>query len=196
MNLKLNSQRLALLPFEQADVDIALELFTDPAVSRYAGGVMKPKDIREGMDEWTNRGGNGCIGIWCITEAESGEKLGTCALLPMPIEEDDTDWGLVVPGQMPDADIEIGYFLKQSAWGKGVATEACKRLLQFVFNESPLNEVVATFERGNDASRNVLLKAGFMDRGVRHCYGEDGPDFRITREEWRNTQQQQPQSVA
>ena len=32
-------------------------------------------------------------------------------LLPMPVEEDDTDYSLVVPGQMPDCDVEIGYFL-------------------------------------------------------------------------------------
>ena len=85
---------------------------------------------------------------------------------------------------MPDAEIEVGYFLKPSAWGKGIATEACRRIVQCAFEESPLEEVVATFDPGNTASRNVLLKAGFTDRGTRRSYGEDGPYFRITREEW------------
>jgi len=66
--------------------------------------------------------------------------------------------------------------------GKGYATEACKRLLQAAFEESPLTEIVATFEVGNDASRNVLKKAGFVDRGTMLCYGEEGPNYRITRD--------------
>ena len=90
---------------------------------------------------------------------------------------------------MPDGDVEIGYFLKRSAWSKGYATEACRRLLQMAFEESPLAEVVATFESGNIASRNVLRKAGFMDRGMRRCYGEDGTNYRITRDEWNRWQQ-------
>ena len=77
------------------------------------------------MKTWVRRGGDGSIGVWCIKDRQSQAKLGTGALLPMPIEEDDTDWDLVVPGQLPDAEIEIGYFLKPSAWGIGIATEAC-----------------------------------------------------------------------
>jgi RimJ/RimL family protein N-acetyltransferase len=136
------------------------------------------------MHVWTRRGGNGCIGIWCVSDRDSGEKFGSAALLPMPVEGDDTDFDLVVPGQMPEGDVEVGYFLKRSAWGKGYATEACKRILRMAFEDSPLTEVVATFEKGNSASQNVLEKAGFVDRGVMRCYGEDGPNFRITRDEW------------
>ena len=184
MDMVLTSQRLTLVPFSQSDVDIAIELFTDPEVRRFAGGVMPPDDIRAEMPHWVRRGGNGCVGIWCITLTDSGEKLGTAALLPMPIEAKITDWNLLVPDRMPDADIEVGYFLKPSAWGKGVATEACRRVVQCAFEESSLREIVATFDSGNTASRHVLLKAGFTDRGTRRSYGEDGPDFRITRDEW------------
>ena len=181
MDLVLHTERMTLIPFDASDVDIAIEMFTDPEVLKFAGGVMDEEEVRRELPKWTRRGGNGCIGIWCITSKFSGEKLGTGALLPMPIEEDDTDFYLVVPGQMPDGDVEVGYFLKQSAWGKGYATEACKRLLQLAFENSPLTEVVASYDAGNDASRNVLLKSGFVDRGMRRCYGEDAPDLRITR---------------
>ena len=188
MTLELFSKRLALTPLAPGDVDLCLQMFTDPAVVRYAGGLLSNAAIRKEMSNWTRRGGNGCVGIWCVADRESGEKYGTAALLPMPIDEDDTDFSLVVPGQMPDAEIEIGYFLKRSAWGHGFATEACRRLLQFAFEQSPLQEVVATLEEENVASRNVLGKAGFTCNGTRRCYGEDGPDFRITRDEWIDRQ--------
>lgn len=184
MNLVLYSQRLILTPFDGSDVGFSIALFTDAEVRRYTGGVMAEDEIRKEMSNWTRRGGNGCIGIWYISDRGSGEKLGTVALLPMPVDEDHTDFDLVEPGRMPEGDVEVGFFLKRSAWGNGYATEACRRIVQMAFEDSPLIEVVATFDSANLASRNVLQKAGFIDRGTMQCYGADGPDYRITRDEW------------
>lgn len=189
MNLVLYSKRLTFTPFNASDVDLSIELFTDAEVLKFAGGVMEEDEIRRDMSNWTKRGGNGCIGIWCISDQGSGEKLGSAALLPMPVEEDDTDFSLVIPGRMPDGDVEIGYFLKRSTWGQGYATETCKRLIRMAFEESSLTEVVATFDIGNVASRNVLEKVGFVNRGIMRCYGEEGPNYRITRDEWLRSQQ-------
>lgn len=184
MNLLLHSERLTLSPYEVTDIDLSIEMFTDPEVLKYAGGALGEDEIRGQMANVTNRGGNGCIGIWRISDRNTGEKLGSAALLPMPVEEKDTDYSLVVPGRMPEGDVEIGYFLKRSAWGKGYATEACKRLIQMAFEESPLTEIVANFEEGNVASRNVLEKLGFVNHGTMRCYGTDGPNYRLTRDEW------------
>lgn len=188
MELHLFTERLRVTPFAADDLDITSEMFTDPEVVKYAGGVVTAAKIRQEMPNWTKRGGNGGIGIWCIADRRTGEKFGSVALLPMPIDEDDTDYSLVVTGQMPDADIEIGYFLKRSAWGQGYATEVCKRLLQFAFEDVSLNEVVATFDDANVPSKNVLEKSGLLDRGRMRCYGEDSPIYRITRDEWNALQ--------
>lgn len=182
--LALYTKRLALIPFSHLDLDICLEMFTDPQVLRRAEGVMSPAEIEAEMANWTRRGADGWIGIWCITDRETGEKYGSVALLPMPIDLDDTDFSRVAPGQIPDSPFEIGYFLKRPAWGHGYATEAAKRLLEFLFLETPLEEVVATFNPDNTASRNVLLKAGFKDCGTMRSYGEDGPIFRARRAAW------------
>jgi len=184
MKLVLHSKRLTLSPYAVTDIDLSLEMFTDPEVLRYAGGALGEVEIRGQMANVTKRGGNGCIGIWCISNRRTGERLGSAALLPMPVEEKDTDYSLVIPGQMPEGDIEIGYFLKRSAWGKGYATEAGGRLIRMAFEESPLTEIVANFEEGNVASRHVLQKLGFVNHGTMRCYGEDGPNYRLTREEW------------
>ena len=189
MELVLLTDRLRLRPTDESDLDLSLEMFTDSDVVEYVCDLMTESEIRNEIPNWTRRGGNGCIGIWCISDRDSGEKYGTVFLLPMPIDEDDTDYSLVVPGRMPKAEIEIGFELKRSSWGKGYATEACKRLLQFAFEETPLNEVVASFYEENIASRNVLEKSGLFDRGRMRCYGEDSPNYRITRNEWMESQQ-------
>ena len=109
MNLELHSERLALTPVAPTDLDLCLEMFTDPEVAEYVGGPMTKAAISNEMSNWTKRGGDGCIGIWCISDLGNGEKYGSAALLPMPVEEDDTDFSLVTPGKMPEGDVEIGY---------------------------------------------------------------------------------------
>ena len=188
MKLELHTERLLLTPFALTDLDLALEMWTDPEVAKYVGGVMTEAEIRQQMSDVTKRGGNGGIGIWCIADRRTGEKLGDSFLLPLPIDEEDTDFSLVVMGQMPDAEIEIGFFFKPSAWGQGYATEVCERLLQFAFQEASLNEVVSSVDEDNVASKKVLEKCGLLDRGRTRCYGKDSPIYRITRNEWNELQ--------
>ncbi len=180
----MTTERLVLAPLTVADVDVALEMFTDPAVVKFVGHLMTDEEIRREMPVWTKRGGGGCIGIWCISDRDNGEKYGSAVLLPLPIDEDDTNWNDVVPGSMPEGDVEVGFILKRSAWGKGYATEVCLRLLRFAFEEAQLEEVVATLDDENERSRNVLEKAGLVQRGRRWAYAEDSADYRITRAEW------------
>lgn len=184
MNLEIQTERLLLSPLTLTDTDLCLELWTDPEVVEFICELPTAALIREEMPDAIKRGGNGGIGIWCISDRRSGEKLGETYLLPLPVDEEDTDFSLVVMGQMPDAEIEIGYFLRPSAWRHGYATEVCKRLLQFAFQEVSLNEVVATVDENNEASKRVLEKSGLLDRGRTRCYGKDSPIYRISRDEW------------
>ena len=183
MNLALESERLVLRPYAESDDDLAIRLFTNPEVVRYAMELMDIETIRKDMPFWTRRGGNGCIGIWCVSE-KGGGKIGTGALLPMPVEGTDTDMDSLRPGHYPDAEIEIGFFLVPEVWGKGYATEIARTLVNFAFECSPLSEVVATHDARNEASRNVLLKSGFRDLGTRFVYGGDGPFLKITKDDW------------
>lgn len=184
MNLELLTDRLCLTPLVEADIDIAIELWTDPEVVRFICDVASEDELRAEMPDSTKRGGNGCIGIWCVTDQQSGEKIGSAYILPMPVETSDIDYSLLVPNQIPDGDIELGYFLKPSAWGNGYATEISGRLLEFVFQDSPLTELVASVNDKNYASRKVLQKTGFTESGRALCWGEETPIYRITRDEW------------
>jgi RimJ/RimL family protein N-acetyltransferase len=112
MNLDLQTERLLLRPLADSDLNLALEMFTDEEITKYIGSVSTEEQIAEGMPDSVKRGGGGCIGVWCISHRATGEKLGSVFLLPLPIEENDTDWNLVVEDQLPDGDIEIGYILK------------------------------------------------------------------------------------
>ncbi len=184
MELELLTNRLLLRPLRLDDLDLAIEMFADPDVSRYIGGPFAADEIEAEMHDNIKRCGGGCIGIWCVVDRDTSEKLGSGLLLPMPIDEDDTNWDLVEGPDIPDCEIEVGYFLKRAAWGKGYATEVCKRLLAFAFEETPLVDIVACIDDANEDSRHVLRKCGLHEEGRRRAYGEQIPCFRITRERW------------
>jgi RimJ/RimL family protein N-acetyltransferase len=186
--LELETDRLLLRPLVENDWEMALETFMDPEVMKFVADVGSEEALAEEMKTAVRRGAGGRIGVWCVLQRETGEKLGTAILLPLPIEEDDTDWSLVQEDRYPDADIEVGYILKRSAWGNGYATEACRRLIQFAFEETELDEIVAVTDPRNAASQKVLRKCGLRDEGLRRAYAEECPAFRISRQQWLELQ--------
>ena len=189
MNLDLMSERLLLRPLAEGDLDVEIEMGTDAEVMKYVGELDTEELLVHQMPKFIRRCAGGCIGVWCVIERSTNEKLGTAILLPLPIEEDDTNWDLVVGDDFPDCEIEIGYMLKRSAWGKGYATEATKRLLKFAFEVTPLEQLVATIDPENTASRRVLEKCGLICEGIRRAYAVECPGFRITRQQWLENSQ-------
>ena len=61
---------------------------------------------------------------------------------------------------------EVGYVLNPEYWGKGIATEALTRVLQFAFEELKLNRVEARFMEDNERSRRVMEHVGMTFEGV------------------------------
>ena len=188
VNLELETDRLFLRPFVEGDWEMASEIFTDPEVMKFVAHVSSEEALAEEMKAAVRRGAGGRIGVWCVLQRETGEKLGTAILLPLPIEEDDTDWSLLQEDRYPNAEIEVGFILKRSAWGNGYATEACRSLIQFAFEETELDEIVAVTDPRNAASQKVLRKCGLRDEGLRRAYAEECPAFRISRQQWLELQ--------
>lgn len=185
MNLHLKSDRLLLRPLRESDVEICIETRTDPVVMKYIHEPETREIVANTLPARCQRGGGGCIGVWCIIDQATGYKLGTCILLPLPIDQDGTDWSFLQSPDIPPGEVEVGYILKQSAWGRGVATEACGRLLKFAFEETPLEEIVAVTDPENAASQHVLTKCGLVREADRRAYNHDDvPAFRISKAQW------------
>lgn len=55
---------------------------------------------------------------------------------------------------------EIGYGIGSDHWGRGYATEAVRRFLDYLFSEKGFHTVYASFFTGNDASQRVMEKCG------------------------------------
>lgn len=61
---------------------------------------------------------------------------------------------------------ELGYYIAEEYWDKGIMTEAIKQICQYVFQKSDILRIYAEPFAYNEASCRVLEKAGFQYEGT------------------------------
>ena len=62
---------------------------------------------------------------------------------------------------------ELGYWLNPACWGRGIMTEAVRRICGMAFAETDVCRIYAEVFAPNAASRRVLEKCGFALEGVK-----------------------------
>lgn len=151
MEVFLETERLILRQFTQADLDNLLELDSDPEVMRWInGGYPTPREVLQEHLAWYlgyyTRSQS--YGFWAVVEKSSGDFLGWFHFRPDPDSGSPTD------------EPELGYRLRKSAWRKGYATEGSRALIDKGFTELGVRRVVAFADAINTASRRVMEKSG------------------------------------
>lgn len=74
--------------------------------------------------------------------------------------------GLILQEDVYRKSAEIGYWLGEPYWGKGMATKAIALLVDYAFSEVQLNRLFASVFEYNKASMRVLEKNGFQKEGI------------------------------
>ena len=149
----LETARLRLRPFTDADVDDLYALHSDATVLRYWDSP--PWTERERAALFIAKGRQveeeGTGARPAVERRADGAFLGWCGL---------TSWN-------PDhRSASLGYCFGQAAWGQGFATEAARALLAWAFDTLDLNRVQAEADTRNAASARVLEKLGFRLEGT------------------------------
>jgi len=161
MNILLQTSRLYLRPLQADDAALLFELDSDPEVMRFISkGEPTPMDRIENeimpkvlayYREWPP------LGFWAAHLGGTHEFIGWFHLRPDKIDTDE---------------MELGYRLKRSAWGKGLATEGSRAIVERAFREWNYNKVSARTLFVNAASRRVMEKAGLLFERE-FCWGAD-----------------------
>ena len=106
------------------------------------------------------------------------------------IEHDTGPVGMVGIDRSTPDNAELGYWLGVEHWGQGFGTEAARAVIDFFFEESDTEHLIAGARVANPASRNILEKCGFQWSGVElHRFlalGSSTPVdcFRLSRGVW------------
>ena len=163
--IRMETERLILRPRTMADLDANLAMDMDPAVHRYIWGDSPPdpESRRRVLHDqiatgWPQKGG-----IWVVERKDDPGFLGWCTLVALE------DSGFM----------EIGYRYTRAAWGRGLATEAARRVLDYGFRELGLDPIVAVTNPDNAASQQVLAKIGLKPAGMAFHYGQDVAFFKL-----------------
>jgi RimJ/RimL family protein N-acetyltransferase len=64
---------------------------------------------------------------------------------------------------------EMGYWLAEPFWGRGIMTRAVKAMTAYAISDMKLHRIFAEPYTTNPASVKVLEKAGFIQEGILHA---------------------------
>ena len=162
---ELRTDRMLLRPFSLSDVDDVLEYGSDP---EWAAFYDHPYDRGEAEDmvaravatSWDEH-------PWFALELD-GKVIGTALL---SLERRDI--------------ANLGYDVARPHWGKGLATEAARAVVDWGFREMPLIKVAAFTNPRNRQSWRVMEKIGMAREGLLRR-GQRGDLFAygVLREDW------------
>ena len=185
MEIFLETERLVLRRFTGDDVDNLVELDGDAEVMRFiTGGLTTPRDEIQNevlpafLDYYEHSAG---YGFWASIEKSTERFFGWFHLRPAD--------------GAPPGEVELGYRLRRSAWGKGYATEGSRALVHAGFAELGAERIVASTMVVNVASRRVMEKAGlrfvrlFRQPWPYRIEGEEEGDveYALLRSEWKQS---------
>lgn len=74
--------------------------------------------------------------------------------------------GLTLQNDIEVGTAEVGYWIGEAFWGRGLATAALRAVAEWAFEEFQLRRLFATAMFHNHASRRVLEKTGFVLEGI------------------------------
>ena len=74
--------------------------------------------------------------------------------------------GIFRQGNIHRQTAELGYYIAEEYWGKGIMAEAVKQICEYVFGNSDIIRIYAEPFAYNIASCRVLEKAGFQYEGT------------------------------
>ncbi|MGQ5259307.1 GNAT family N-acetyltransferase [Micromonospora sp. ZYX-F-536] len=182
------TERLRFRRLAMADVGALVELDSDPEVMRFlTGGVATPpatvrdEQLPRLLAQYDRHPG---LGRWAALDRETGAFLGWFALDPS------TD----------GTEAELGYRLRRSTWGRGLATEGSRALVRYAFATVGVRRVWAETMAVNGRSRRVMAKAGLRYVRTFHLHWDDPipgtehgeVEYELRAGEWADTVQERP----
>lgn len=112
--------------------------------------------------------------VFAVALKESPDLIGAIGLHPTPRHNT----------------AEMGYWLGEPFWGKGLMTEAVGAVLKFGFEELALNKIYATHFTNNPASGKVMVANGMIKEGElaeQYKVGDEYASitqYRLLKREW------------
>lgn len=144
----LQSPRLGFRCWRDTDLELAIHLWGDPAVSRYISARHYTlHDVRRRLRHEIESERAHRIQYGPIFLLATGEHVGCCGLRPR--------------ASMPEAP-EPGVHVASGHWRQGYAFEAASRVIEYAFTFPSVQAIFAGHNPANVASRRLVTRLGFV----------------------------------
>jgi RimJ/RimL family protein N-acetyltransferase len=150
MNDSLITERLLLRRWREADRKPFQALNADPRVMEFFPAILSPEQTDAGMVRIENHFIRHGFGLFAAELRESGEFIGYVGLYTPSFEAH----------FMPA--VEIGWRLAYDVWGRGMATEGARAVVQYAFETLRIPGLVSFTVPANQRSRRVMEKLGMV----------------------------------
>lgn len=160
------TERLLLRPFRPADLEPLHEMWSDPEIGPWVGGVHASRQESEDeLDAHVRHQQRHGFGFWAVEERASGDVVGEVGLM-------------LFEGRGPE--VEIGWCIARDSWRRGYAREAATAWLEAAFGELGLDRVIAVVLPENERSTGLCEALGMTRAGRRRAYGREHLLFEIS----------------
>lgn len=153
---ELRSERLLLRRWRDSDLEPFAAQNADPQVMEFFVNPLTREESDAMVGRMTKHFDEHGFGLWAV-EIPGEAALAGCLGLIFPRHD--------LP--FPPC-VEIGWRLGTAFWGRGLATEGARRVLEFAFNDAKLDELISITSSINVRSRRVMEKLGMT-----HSAAED-----------------------
>lgn len=152
--IAVETERLRLRTWDAEDEFRFYDVMNTPAVMRWLGGQQSPEDWHAGYQRLLGYQRDHGFTFWIVERKDDDEILGFCGLKRAN-----------APGSVGIIDeVEIGWRLREDAWGKGYAKEAAIASLDLAFDRFEAPRVVAVTAAGNAPSQGLMKRLGMSRR--------------------------------
>ena len=176
----IETRRLLLRDWRDGDEHLLDRHCNTEAVMRWLGGVQSFEDQADAVDRLRTYSADYGHTFWAVERKEDGAFLGFCGLKRA------NGYCSSVSGE-----VEIGWRLREDAWGRGYAKEGALASLVFAFTRVGARRVVALTVEGNKASRGLMARLGMRRRADLDYVDPEWPAevnpvmvHELTRREW------------
>lgn len=142
------TERLIFRDLELEDAEDLFRIYSNPETMRFMGkGSASLEEMRGNIQKHIeNYYENYGFGLWATILKENNHFIGRCGLLFQEIE------GV--------KDLELAYLLDSEYWGRGLATEAARTIINLGFEKFGFSRIIAIIIPQNVASIRVAEKVG------------------------------------
>ena len=149
--MKLENERIFLRYWKESDAKDLFEAASNPNIGLNAGWSPH-KDINESLEIIKTIFNNNST--YAIEYKENKKVIGCIGYLTKDKSH---------LKNLKENEVEIGYWISEDYWNKGICTEALKIIIKYCFEVKKYDTIWGTFFTDNLASGRVMEKCGFKD---------------------------------